>query len=543
MSPSPRFAAPSSFGTDTPNLGAPDSRYDLGTAYSSTDASVTRFKQALDELAEHVDALIVNKRENPNGIDAGHELNVSESAKRVQQWLLGDQRRPEPTNAYTELTHDNPNATRAINALQDAAGRFAKREQTLLVLSNTARLDQNALTELQLSIDALRETVPALATDKQDNTADLVAILSTLDSQSGERYFGPALQQLEALPTNAATPTDLAYQIALDDQAVQPLNSAQDNLKATAALLSLIKQIDALPKGEAQHQFAVTGLDALTRKDQGLSLADDGDRTSAIILPGTAGGEAATAAGALITSNIEQELAQATSLKALAEEPRLVEYLQNFAAQRAKLTQKITQTLAEHTDLAETRDADDNVVITRSERGQLNRMIAARDTAQQWLADAVASQTMPAGHEAMIVAAREPAPAVKLVEAGFRDALKDGYRGSNDWNDATAKAAMDIEIASRARALDGDQALDLTRLDDTALQAAANRVVSKDTVAALKDKAIVDDMIVRFPDTAAKLDDALADNLDRPDFKAMGVTLPEPAPEAPTPAPRLILGR
>ena len=543
MPPRPMHAAPQAPSSTPTDLSKPDSRFDLGVAYNQSDASIARFRQSVDELRQALTAMM--EHGDDNSLDRPQALNLSESAKRVQQWLLGDQRRPEPTEAYVAITGHGPDALKAINDLQEAASRFARRDQTLLVLPGAAAsLDKGALATLKKALDKAAISVPQLAPKPVDNTDTIAAILGNLDHTTGNRVFGALQATVETPATKAAATSALAYQIALDQQVIPALNAAQETLRATKALAAIGHQLAKQSAGEARHGFAIQALDALTRRDQGPELAKDGQRNQAIILPGSAGGAAARAASALITSNLDQEMAQATSLHALANNPKVSDHLIAFASHHDRLDQALGKALSQSDELEASRDDKNQTLITRSERGRLNRMMVARDTAQGWMKQAIAGNTMPAGHEAMIVAAQQPAAAVSLVHDGLKDALGSGYRGHQDWHNPAACAATDIEIAARTRDLAGDEPLDLNALDPASLDAAANRIVGTDTIQALKQKPVVQELISRFPETAAKLTHLLADHLDRPDFAAMGIDLPKPAaPAQATPGPRLILPR
>ena len=139
---------------------------------------------------------------------------------------------------------------------------------------------------------------------------------------------------------------------------------------------------------------------------------------------------------------------------------------------------------------------------------------------------------------AMIIAASKPADQSELVHSIYGKALGSGYRGSRDWQDPVAQIAMDIEISAKAQST--SNIADFATRGD--LGDAQYQGLRQQTVTALEDKQTVTALIERFPDTAAKLDQALAINLRKPDFAAMGITLPKPATPAPAAdGPKLII--
>ncbi|MEO0392738.1 MAG: hypothetical protein AAF213_05770 [Pseudomonadota bacterium] len=544
----PLSASSPTHATTSVSVDAIDSRFDLGDAYGQTQRGLARFRQALDELEQAASQLSGDADDARLGHDL--ELNVSESAKRVQQWLLGDQRKPVATNQYTHLAQGGPEAVTAINKLQEAAAVFARRDQTLLLMPTSAsRLNDQALPALQQAITEIRTQIPELAAPVDDQTTQLAAILSAFNRESAERVFGGHQQKIEALIETAAAsteelPTSLRQQLFLDQRVIPDLNAALDTLATTKPLANLGQQLSGLPADEERHRFAIQALRSLTSKEH--SLGDAFGSDSPIVLPGSAQGGAAAAAGVLITDNIEQELSQATSLHGLEADPQLTDNLIAFAARHSNLAQSVQTSLAHKAvdgGQLDIQDDGDALTVTRNDLGRLNRIITARDTAAAWMQAAKAKNTMPVGHEAMIVAASQPAADIALVHTGFRDGLGDGYRAPQDWDNDTAQMAMDIEIAvaSQSQGQDSDETLDVTRLDPERLQTMANGIVSPATIEGLKSKDRVMALIERFPATAAKIDEALKNNLDRPDFQAMGVDLPTPAPAAPSPVPKLII--
>ena len=547
LSPQPTAAARTSF-TDTTASSPTDSRYNVADAYKGTDSGMRKLDQALTELSRAIDTLRGDTDEMR--LNQDHEYAIMESAKTVQQWLLGDLRQPEPTNQYTALIADGPIARKAVDELLSSAGRFARRDQKLLVMPNPLLFkDAPKLDALTKAIDGLRSAAPSLASGQMEHeTSSLKSLLTDLNRQSVDGFFAPLTRTVEtARDTVTAKPKadgtapldSLTHHLALENTIRPGLNQALAVLKDTWSLADIGNQINKVKEPEARQQLARQAVTALMQPDGATDIAQPGmSDKGQIILPGTAQGAAAAAAGVLITTNINAELEAVTSLQKVLTDPHLADNIARFADQHRKLKSDIKALFAK----GDTPDGSLTVNITDdgqprvdlTDHAELKQLVVARDTVARWL------EGQPAGDKnaAMIIAASKPADQSELVHSIYGKALGSGYSGSRDWQDPVAQIAMEIEISAKAQST--SNIADFATRGD--LGDAQYQGLGQQTVTALEDKQTLTALIERFPDTAAKLDQALAINLRKPDFAAMGITLPKPATPAPTAdGPKLII--
>jgi len=106
----------------------------------------------LDQMLTTLSSAITRYQERePNSLaDQGTGQTITDSAKAVQQMLLGNLRQPEPTNQYKAIAADGPEAQAAMSRLNEAASRFARRDQLLTMLPSSLTLgDANGLDRLQ----------------------------------------------------------------------------------------------------------------------------------------------------------------------------------------------------------------------------------------------------------------------------------------------------------------------------------------------------------------------------------------------------------
>jgi hypothetical protein len=541
MAPSPH-SKPANYTSADDAAIALDSRYDVGNAYQGRDAGMRKFDRALTELTTAINTL----REDQDGMRISPDLEISviEGAKKVQQWLLGDLRKPEPTNQFKALIGDGPEAQRAVDALLSGAERFSRRDQRLLVMPNPAQFQNpQHLDALATAIDKLRGSAPSLAASQMDHeTSSLKSLLNDLSGPNVAQFFKGLNSRLDHASdilgkqqdSDGVTPLDqFSHHVAVETIARPALTKALESLRETAPLAEIGQQINQLPDRTARHKLAVQAVTALMYPDNDLDDALASNPGGRIILPGSAKGVAAAAAGVLITDNINAELSAATSLQKVLQDPKLADHIAAFATDHAALKARIGASFHK----GETPDGSLHVAlddkgapqIELTERAELKRMVVVRETVATWLEGKADTDTTAA----TIIAATKPAEQNALIHQTYGKALGDGYAGTRDWQNPVNQLAMNIEISVKAHNL-----VDLASLAARKPDALADAVhigLSNADVAALEDRTTVTNLIDRFPETAAKLNAALAVNLRKPDFAAMGITLPKPSAGKPAP--------
>lgn len=534
-----------------PQTSLLSSHFDPRDAYQDTDAGMRRLDQALSTLADNIEQ---RRSHQQSGLgDQNIELAIAERARDVQQLLLGNMRQPEPTNQYRAIAAEGPAAQQALTSLLEAAGRFARRDQQLVIIPSP-RLFQNptALNQLDSAVAGIRQAAPTLARLAQKDEPDpLRDLLGDPRPAAFERYFSGLAQRLGKIaptdPTAAETPadelpasrinTDFSQHMRLHHQTLPTLTEALDSLRATAKLAEVGRQLQGIGDADERQRFAAEALDALGRRTGGADepqavLPASGGR---LILPGTAGGQAASMAGVLVTDNLQDEITRAQALTARMQDPALPKTLVDFAKQHQDMQAHIRALFPARQSadgqLALGADTQGRMTIDLSEQARLGRMLAVRERMDQ-LIRAEPEQTIVA--LAAISAKTDPAQ-LTLIDQTNREAIGQGYRGATGWLDPVARTALDVEIAASANALAGKGPRDLR-------DAQPHMGLNEATVTRLKDKETLDALIDRFPNSAAKLPQALQYSIVKPDFAAMGVTLPAPR-QQPAPVLTIATGR
>ncbi|MEM6902504.1 MAG: hypothetical protein AAF556_04620 [Pseudomonadota bacterium] len=519
--------------------------FDLTAAYQGQ--SLAAFDGALDDLRAAADAL--RRDEQPGRLGQDLEFRVVDAARTVQQHLLGQLRRPEPTNQLRALRADGPAADMAVDRLLKAASGFAKRSQHLLVMPSAGQFaDTGRLDTLISAIVKLREVSPSLQQAGNRSEADPVTgLLSDPDPVAMKRFALETGAALNAIGDQLSGPkkiiTDFDQQLALAQQIRPKLKQAIDALAETRALAEIGAIAKQISSPTERQTFVKDALVQMIHTDQTDEML--GTESGAIILPGNANGEAGRAAGLIITDDITAELDAVTTFEQRRNDPHMAKALIAFAEAHRGLIEQVDAIFVDgetqNGQLALTMQEDGHWAPTLTGRAKLGRAIASRTKIDALLN----AQPIQGPETTAIILATTPQPVLELIQDSMTETLGAGYRGSKDWQDPVARLALDIEIAA-ANVVDQAEAIDaITNVRDhpEALDALQHAGLEDDAVNQLRQKSVVEAVIERFPASAAKIDAALGINIQRPDFAAMGVQLPTaPAPKDDTDAgPGLIL--
>ncbi|MBV6633497.1 MAG: hypothetical protein KI792_10765 [Alphaproteobacteria bacterium] len=513
------------------------SGFDLRTAYQGS--SLAGFSNALDELREAADRLRQDDDKSRLGQDL--EMSVVEAARTVQQHMLGQLRHPEPTNQFKAIRADGAEADKALQNLMAEAAKYAKRSQQILVLpSNGPLADTAHLDDLINAVDKLREVSPSLAkAGLKEDQDPVTGLLADPDPAAMQRFAQDTAVTLSLIDDQIVGPKavsdDFQKHLTIDRQIRPRLQQTMTALSETAPLAEIGQQAKLISSPTERLTYVQDALRLMQSSDteptiEGAVPAEGG----ALILPGTANGDAASAAGLIISDDIMAELDAVTTFENRRQDPQIGKAVIAFGEAHAGLKQQFEAlfTDGETADgqLALETTADGDTKLDLTDRAKLGRAIAVRERI-----DALyAKQPVQAPETTAVILATTPQAELDLIQNSLSDTLGDGYRGSRDWQDPTARLALDIEIAAASLA---DQEAEIEKLvgrPDLAdsLDGLQHAGLDEDSLSRLHQKNAVEALIDRFPNTAARIEAALGMSLQRPDFAAMGVELPTASSDA-----------